>query len=369
LIEAGDAKGTVPRPLRIAGIDIFPRCEWMLAFRTRRKILPIAVFLSLCGFSPPALRAQNSVPVSQAPLVAATEIVKIDASILDNQGNFVGGLSRSNFRVLDNGAPQPIVVFTPLEAPAQILVMIETSPAVYLIHDQHVVAAYALLDGLAPDDQVALVTYDESPHAALPFTSDKRAFLAALNGMQFTIGMGDLNFYDSVSSVLGSLDPAAGKRSLVVLTTGLDSSPAARWDALVQKLRSEDVVIFAVALGGALRGEPAKNKKPKNPASPQSAADAQFAKADQALRSLAEITGGRAYFPQSAKDFVPIYHEIASALRHEYVLGIAPQHDGQFHKLIVEPLDTSGQPMNAAAKKPVVRVFAREGYLAPAPAP
>ena len=64
---------------------------------------------------------------------------------------------------------------------------------------------------------------------------------------------------------------------------------------------------------------------------------------------------------------MPIYHEIASALRHQYVLGIAPAHDGQLHTLTVEPLDAHGQPMNAPAKKAVVRVFAREGYLAPGP--
>ena len=79
------------------------------------------------------------------------------------------------------------------------------------------------------------------------------------------------------------------------------------------------------------------------------------------------MTGGRAYFPESEQDFVPMYHEIATALRHQYLLGIAPAHDGQFHSLTVEVLDASGQPMNLPAKKPVVRVFAREGYLAPGP--
>ena len=120
-----------------------------------------------------------------------------------------------------------------------------------------------------------------------------------------------------------------------------------------------------MAVGGALRGE--SPRKSKKPAPPPSASDEAFAKADSALRALATITGGRAYFPRSAQDFVPIYHEIASALRHQYVLGIAPAHDGQFHALTVEPLDANGQPMNAPAKKPAVRVFSREGYLAPAP--
>jgi Ca-activated chloride channel homolog len=318
-----------------------------------------------CGTVAPIVRAQEPSASSPQPLTASTEIVKVDASILDGHGNFVGGLRRDNFRVLDNGAAQPIAFFAPVEAPAQILVILETSPAVYMIHNQHLVAAYALFDGLAADDEVALVAYDQTPREVLKFTADKSALLAALDHVQYMIGMGDLNFYDSISGALDWAGSGAGKRAMVILTTGLDSSPPAHWEALVSKLRGEDVVIFAVALGGALRGEPPK--KSKKPAPPPSASDEAFAKADSALRSLATITGGRAYFPRSDQDFVPIYHEIASALRHQYVLGIAPAHDGQFHALTVEPLDANGQPMNAPSKKPAVRVFSREGYLAPGP--
>ncbi len=303
--------------------------------------------------------------------------MKVDASVLDNQGNFVGGLARNNFRILDNGTEQPIAFFTPVEAPAQILVMIETSPAVYLIHNQHLVAAYALLDGLGADDEVALVTYDQAPREVLKFTADKSALLAALGGVQYTIGMGDLNLYDSISGVLDWLGPATGKRALVLITTGLDSSSPARWDALVHRLRSQDVVIFPVALGGPMRGEKSRRSKSKKGAAksgdgetaapPESAADADFAKADRALHALAAMTGGRAYFPEAEQDFVPMYHEIATALRHQYLIGIAPAHDGQVHSLAVEVLDASGQPLNLPAKKPAVRVFAREGYLAPGP--
>jgi Ca-activated chloride channel homolog len=317
-----------------------------------------------------ACHAQERAAQASQPLQATTELVKVDASVLDKRGNFIGGLAQSNFRVLDNSVEKPIAFFTPVEAPAQILVMIETSPAVYLIHNQHLIAAYALLDGLAASDEVALVTYDQLPRSILAFTPDKSSLLAALDGVQYTIGMGELNFYDSVSRVLDWLGPGMGKRALVVLTTGLDSSPPERWDALVRKLRGDDVVIFSVGLGGSLRGEKKKKSKHGNqdtegPA--DSASDASFAKADSALRALATITGGRAYFPESERDFVPMYHEIASALRHQYVLGIAPMHDGQVHTLTVEVLDANGQPMTSPSKKPAYRVLAREGYLAPGP--
>jgi VWFA-related protein len=179
--------------------------------------------------------------------------------------------------------------------------------------------------------------------------------------------MGQLNFYDSVSTALDWIAPVSGKKALVLLTTGLDSSSAARWDALAQKLRARDVVIFPVALGGWLRHALDKpDKKKKATAAPQE--DSQvFAAADQALLSLAAITGGRAFFPQSAKDFAPMYQQIAAALRHQYLLGIAPQHDGQFHPLTVEALDASGQPFATEGKKATHRIFSREGYLAPGP--
>jgi VWFA-related protein len=330
----------------------------------------VASFL-FCFLS--ALHAQETAGIPQAGIQTTTEIVKIDASVLDRQGKFVTGLPQNRFRVLDNGTEQPIVFFAPIEAPAQVLVMLETSPAVYLIHAEHLTAAYSLLDGLAADDEVALVSYSQSPQAILAFTPDKSALAAALGQVQYTLGMGDLNFYDSVSTVLDWIAPLHGKKAIVLLTTGLDSSPPERWDALAQKLKKDDTVIFAVALGGSLR-HPSSAKKKKSKAAPKpdetegQANPVTFAKADAALLSLAKITGGHAYFPESPNDFVSIYREIASSLRHQYVLGIAPQHDGKFHSLAVQVLGADGQPgpeSMKSIKSPEYQIFAREGYLAP----
>lgn len=313
------------------------------------------------------------VPSLYGPRVQA---VLIETSVLDKHGDFVAGLPVASFRVCDDGVAQPILFFSKVEEPAKMLVLLETSPAVYLIHDEHLTAAYALVDSLAADDQVGLMTYNHTSQVVLPFTSEKGALLAALGQIQYALGPGDLDLSDSLSSALDRLRPASDKKVIVLITTGLDSSPPDHWDALVKKLHSEDAVIFSVALGGVLRGEPGKHrKKKKNASAPDQSeseaadggkASAAFAKADEALRSLAKITGGRAYFPQSDKDFVPIYHEIAAALRHEYLLGIAPAHDNQFHQLTVEVLDTPSGPAARGAKSRY-RVFARAGYLAPGP--
>jgi len=326
-----------------------------------------SIILSCVLLIPGRAAAQQAAGGVQQPLQVTTEMVQIGVSVLAPGGDFVSGLQRQNFRVLDAGIERPLVFFAPTDAPAQILVMVETSPAVYLIQSQHIAAAYALLDGLAPDDQVALVTYDQAPRAVLAFTPDKNALLNALGQIQFSVGMGQLNFYDAVSTALDWIAPVSGKKALVLLTTGLDSSSPGRWDALAQKLRARDVVIFPVALGGWLRRAPDKtDKKKKGTAMPQQ--DSQvFAQADQALLSLAAITGGRAFFPVSAKDFAPMYQQIAAALRHQYLLGITPEHDGQFHPLTVQVLDASGQPFATEGKPATHRIFSRDGYLAPGP--
>jgi Ca-activated chloride channel family protein len=322
---------------------------------------------SSCAQAPkPAIEAQ--------PLGTRTDLVRLDVSVLDKRGNFVAGLTPGDFRVLDDGAERPIVFFAPLEAPARVLVMIETGPAVYLIHDEHLAAAYALLQGLDPADRVALVTYSDVPRKVLDFTTNKAAFLGALDSLQYMIGMGQLNFYDSLSAVVGSFPPGEGKSAIVLLTTGIDSSPASHWDPLVRELRGTDVVIFPVALGGELRGDASKPKRKKH--GKQAEADGAqlsdslgqltgFARADRALKLLAQITGGRAYFPQSDRDFAPIYSEIAAALRHQYVLGIAPAGDGKFHALSVQVDSGSVANSKKRPKKLAYRIFARQGYIAP----
>src|ERR1700675_1352597 len=348
-----------------------------------RNSLVLSIAICSLSFLLPTSSAQQQqqepAPSVQTPIRSSSELVKLDVSVLDKRGEFVGGLGQTNFRVRDSESEQPIVYFSPVEAPAEVLVLVETSPAVYLIRNQHLAAAYALLDGLAADDQVALVTYDREPHALLSFTPAKSELAAALGQIQYTLGTSELNFFDSISAVLDWIVPVPGKKALVILSTGLDSSPPERWDALVRKLRAQDVVIFPVALGGSLRQPVPKKKKPAKKA-PGSDSQAQrsvddsenplsFAKADAALLSLAKITGGRAYYPESDKDFAPAYREIAAALRHQYVLGIDPQHDGRFHSLTVQVVEraVTGQPSPADAKNAEFRVYAREGYLAPAP--
>jgi Ca-activated chloride channel family protein len=306
--------------------------------------------------------APASAPATQEPIKVQAELVFLQVSVEDGHGIFRGDLDRSQFRIFDNGSQQELAFFNSVDTPAHIAVLLETSPAVYLIQSQHIAAAYALLDGLAQDDQLALATYDKSARVALDFTSDRGAVTRALDGMQYFLGMGELNFYDAVNSTLEWLEAPVGKKALVVLSTGLDSSSESRWKALQLQLEKTDVSVFTVALGSAIR-----NFKSKKAAK---GSQVSFQRADAALREIAKATGGRWYFPATPDDFVKAYREISAQLSHQYLMAyVPPPHDGRVHSIEVQVLNPQGHVLAAtsatAASANGSRIFARQSYLSP----
>src|SRR5437879_6603057 len=87
---------------------------------------------------------QESKPQPPYRMAVHVDLVNVEVTVTDARGNFVGDLARENFRVLDEGVPQPLTHFASVEAAAQVLVLVETGPAVYLIHQQHLLAAYEI---------------------------------------------------------------------------------------------------------------------------------------------------------------------------------------------------------------------------------
>jgi VWFA-related protein len=315
--------------------------------------------------APPALPQQ---PAAQSPANIRVSVDRVNVGVIvtDSHGQFIGGLHREDFHIFDDGVEQPITDFLNVDEPAQILVLVEAGPAVYLLEGGHLQAVHALLDGLSPADRVAIARYDETPEAILDFTPDKFTAAAALDQLRFNLGFGQLNLESSLATALDWLAHVPGKKSLVLLSTGFDTSPPAAAQNLLAHLKSTDVRILAISLGGELRGAKPPDKKHSKKDAPISdktqTANEGFAQADQELKSIAGANGGRVYFPGSSKDFAAVFAQIAQLVRHEYNLGfVPPAHDGKLHAIEVR---VSGSP----AENPPI-VDHRQAYLAPPPEP
>ena len=283
--------------------------------------------------------------------------VNVGVIVTDSKGKFVEGLRREDFQILDNGALQQITDFASVDAPGQVLLLMEAGPAVYFLQDTHLLVANSLLHGLSAEDRVAIARYTDAPAALLDFTADKRAAEAALDQIQFNLGYGELNLARSLNTVFDWLARVSGKKTIVLLSTGLDTSPAAEMESLLSHLQTSDVRILSVSMSGPLRNGKRGNKQQIQQTQQE------FEKADAWLSNLAEATGGRAFFPENPKAFQETYREVAQFVRHEYSLAFAPPAaDGAVH-LIEVKVDLI--PDSAKNKAPEYRVDHRKAYMAP----
>jgi Ca-activated chloride channel family protein len=323
----------------------------MKSFRLALALLLTALLSAFLGVG-----AQEK-PQEQAPTIRVNvDRVNVGVIVTDTHGHFVENLRREDFHVFDNGIEQPLTGFATFDEPAQVLLLIESGPAVVFLGKSHFHAADTLLNSLAPGDRVAIASYSKDPELLFDFTPDKTMARLALQNLNFMAGFGDLNLSSSLASAIDWLTTLPGKKTIVVLSTGLDTSPPEKWPMVQQKLKASDVRILAVSLSGDFR-KPAKHRK----LSPQERSDRAFVKrgfaaADQSLHQLSEATGGRVYFPKNQKQFDRAYAEIAQLVRHEYSLAFTPpSHDGQVHSITVK-VKSFGR-----------RVDHRQAYLAPAP--
>jgi len=307
-------------------------------------------------------RAQEQQPTVRVQVDRAN----VGVIVTDGTGKFVEGLHREDFRVFDDGVEQPLTDFAAIEEPAQALLLIEAGPAVYLLESGHELAAYALLRGLAADDRVAVVKYAEAPEGLVDFTPDKQAAEAALEQLRFNLGFGQLNLTSSVARVLEWLTHVKGKKTIILLSTGVDTSPSNQPAMVLQQLKTSDVRLFTVSLAGGLQTERPTNKR-KNSAANSTQTAQQFEEANELLKEMAEATGGRAYFPASAKAFEEAYAQIAQLMRHEYSLAFAPPiRDGLVHAIEVR-IDALKIP-SANGRASSYHLDHRRAYLAPAAA-
>ncbi len=339
----------------------------------RRQLLAVLCILVFSSLLLSERVPSQALPTSPAPAAVqqsepirvSVDRVNVGVLVTDSSGKFAEGLQRENFHIFDNGVEQPITDFLNVEEPAQALVLIEAGPAVYLLEGSHLRAAQQFLSGLSPDDRVAVVKYADAPQGLVDFTTNKQTVAAGFDDLGFNLGFGSLNLSASLSIVLDWLTSVHGKKTIVLLSTGVDTSSTKQIQDLLNRLQTTDVRILAVSLTGDLRNPPPAATKKKSPSPKVAFTSQQFAEADTLLRQIAQTTGGQAYFPANSNELPTVFAHIAKIVRHEFSLAfVPPAHDGTIHSLEVRVTVESGQSAGA----PAYRVDCRRAYLAPAPA-
>jgi len=292
-------------------------------------------------------------------------LVTVDVVVTDNSGNFITGLKKDNFRILEDGVPQTITNFSPTDAPITMVMLMEFSKLGYEYYAYKARnAAYEFLDQLNKDDWVALETFDLRPRIEVDFTRDKQEVKQALARMVFP-GFTEANLFDALLDTLDRLQDVKGKKSIFVLASGYDTFSKHTLDQTLKRVQQSDVTIFCLGVARdffeyrdarGYYGGPGRLS---------------YYQAENQLRAFAQKTGGRAWFPRFDGELPGIFREVAASLRNQYSLGYTPANkarDGKFRKIKVELVGPDGSPLivvDQHQKKVKYVVYAREGYFAP----
>src|ERR1700735_2040704 len=315
-----------------------------------------------------------------------TPLVPVTCSVTDAGGAALAGLTRADFRIYDNGVAQPVTYFDASTQPATIALVIDASPSTLPQSAEMKDAARALVDGLSPTDQVAVVDFSAHTYLQLPFSNDWGLIRKAISRIDVRELFGDTGGSNIFQSFFLAARPLfagrTGRKAIVLLTDGQDSGlgltldpatasprpgfPSDRltFDDVARALAAADIQLFAVST----------QSRPKimtvswlasHSTDTLLASDARKLEIPAYTLYLAELVrrvGGRLYFLRETETLADTFREIAHTIRAEYTLGFAPAQDGRaagrsaWHMLRVEVAVHTG-----------VTVVHRAGYYASAP--
>jgi VWFA-related protein len=309
--------------------------------------------------------AQQKPAESGVTIAVEVPVVTLDVVATTQNGDIIPGLKKENFRVLEDGVPQAITSFGTGEAPITMVVLMEFSARSYGWFAYY--AKYwadALFPNLKPQDWVALVTFDMKPRTEVDFTQNKDEVRQAIYHLYFP-GFSESNLFDAILDTADRLKGVKGKKSILVLASGVDTFSKHTLDQTLKELRQTDVTIFVVGLDKTFTNWADTHGR----LGPMARMD--YLQGENQLKTFAQMTGGFAWFPQFDGEVPGIFREVAEFLRHQYSLSYTPSNrstDGKYRKIKVQLVAPDGGPLTVQdqkGKKQKVVVYAREGYQAP----
>ena len=277
-------------------------------------------------------------------------LVTLYATPRDAKGRPLLDLTRDDFTLLEDDAPQAISHFSPARKPLTIALLIDASNSMSLGGriDLARKAAADFVDRVEPGDRVAALHFNDRLHGDLAPVDRARA-KAAIAAVRAS---GGTALYDAIVRTAEGLAGTEGRRVIVLLSDGRDQALDANepgslflFEEALEKAHRAEATVYAIGLGRRLERE-------------MDLAGRRSVK--EILDTLAGETGGRAWYPERPGDLSGVYRQIVEDLRHQYALGYSSTnraHDGAWRRITVRA-------------RGAIEVQARRGYYAPAaPAP
>jgi len=297
--------------------------------------------VALCGLGV-AVAAGPGAPPTVFP--ARTDVVNVTVTVRDASGRFVSDLTADDFALYEDGRRQAVRLFAPAVAPGQdealaldLGLLLDTSSSMAREIQLTQEAAVRFLEAIPRARDLVTIFFDQDIRISRYDSEHQQGLFERILQAHPS---GGTALYDAIAVYLSRVQDSPGRKVVVLLTDGEDTTSALSLGQVIELVRSSPVTIYPIAFPGEYA-----------PASRRALAARGF------LFQLAALTGGEVFSPTGSKDLPPIYERILDGLSAQYVLGFVsddPRRDGRYRRLKVE------------VSRKGLRLRHRAGYFAPA---
>ncbi len=245
-------------------------------------------------------------------------------------------LTKEDLVLEEDGVRQGIIDFYVEKRPVTLAVILDSSGSMQPAMDKVHVAAGRFVENLDREDRALVIDFDEKVYLLQDLTNDKDMLRKAITS---TNALGDTALYDALYASFRRLRGIEGRKAIILLTDGDDTSSKFSFKRVLDEAKVSDMIIYPVGLGTMVLDIDLR----------------------RILKTLAEETGGRAYFPSKVEELEGVYQEIADELKSQYYITYEPTNtvwDGRWRRIKLEgapgrDLDVRTRSGYYAVRKPV----------------
>jgi Ca-activated chloride channel family protein len=312
------------------------------------------------GQAPPQQGQQEKPPQSQQKIIQVVNLVDVLFTVLNRRNKLVPDLQKEDFQIFDEKSQQEIRYFSKqTDLPLRIGMLVDTSNSIRdrikFEQDASINFLFSVLR--RGRDEAFVMTFDDEPQVVQAFTGD--AGLLRDQIMQTRAGGGTAIYdaiYDACQSQLSHPPRPPGdqpdivRRVMILISDGDDNLSTRTRGEAIEMAQRTSVVIYTIST--STQWIQLSQTDPDKLASRKT----HLTEGDKILQTLADETGGRAFFPYHVDDLDQSFQDIGDELRNQYSIAYMPTNyvlDGRYHRIRIEVPEHKGY-----------QVRARRGYFA-----
>ena len=300
------------------------------------KVLIVALSCLLCCSQ---LGAQGT----EGTFRSRVDLVSVNVIVTDNHDTFVTGLTQNDFTVFEDGIQQDVSFFAAANVPLDLAILLDMSSSMSDKMTTVQEAAIGFASHLHEGDRVSVIGIRDSARTLHDLDGDVKGACEAIR--RTTAGGGTALYnalYTSIKQMqkLHAADGDVRRQAIALLTDGDDTTSIVSYDDVLALAKQAGIAIYTITL---------KSPYPSIALTSQK----YFSESEFAMRSLAQETGARAFFPTDITQLAGVYSMITDELSNQYALGYTsnnPKQDGSFRRI------------NVRVDEPNVRTRTRSGY-------